>query len=57
MAVLNPSLAAHGMESMDTFSHPLSQNLLVLAPWDLRDGESKQGVHLYLVTAGAETPG
>lgn len=57
MAVLNPSIAAHGMESMDTFSHPLSQNLLVLAPWDLRDGESKQGVHLYLVTAGAETPG
>lgn len=44
---------------MDTFSHPLPQILLafVLALWDVGDGEGKQGMHLCLVTAGAETPG
>ena len=59
MAVLKPSVAAHGIESMDIFSHPLSQTLLAfgLALWDVRDGERKQEMFLYLVTAGAETPG
>jgi len=44
---------------MDAFSYPLSQIHLAfaLALWDVRDGEEKQEMCLYLATAGVKAPG